>query len=109
MGVFFKSESLRSAITPALTTALTKDPKTVANPDQEAAEKAEQIAARVAGTFSWVRLLVALALLTLLFLGAVKTGRDPALQQLYTVLLHGLEVGLGGVLGLLVGESTARG
>jgi type VI protein secretion system component VasF len=108
MGVFFRTQSLRDAITPALATALATDPKTIQDASQAAAQQASQVAQRVAGTFSWLRLVIALALLVLLFCGAVYTGRDAALQQLYTVLLHGLELGLGGVLGLLVGEAAAR-
>jgi hypothetical protein len=109
MGVFFRTQSLRDAIKPALATALATEPKTIKDLEQAAAQKASEVAQRVAGKFSWERLVIALALLALLFGGALYTGRDPALQELYTVLVHALEVGLGGVLGLLVGEATTNG
>lgn len=109
MAIFFKSESLRAAVTPALVTALTTDPKSIQNPNQVASEQANQVVQRVGGTFSWPRLTLAIGLLALIFVGAVYTGRDPALSQLYAVVVHGFEVGLGGVLGLLVGEAGARG
>jgi hypothetical protein len=109
MSVFFKAESLRSVVAPALAAALATDPKGVADLQQAVAQQASQIVTRVTGTFSWLRLAVALALLALLFLGALYTGRDTALQAVYNVLVHGLELGIGGVLALLVGEAATRG
>src|SRR5712691_3808235 len=109
MGLFFKTESLRDAIAPVLANAFTTDPKNVVDPQQTAAQQAHQIAGQVKGTFSWARLALAILLLVLLFVGAIYTGRDPALKDLYTVLVHGFEVGLGGVPGLVVGEAAARG
>src|SRR6266446_898979 len=103
MGVFFKAEPLRDAIAQAIANALATDPNNVQDPNQTAAQQANQIAAQVKGTFSWPRLVLALVLLALLFIGAVYTGGDADLKNLYDVLVHGLEFGLGGVLGLLVG------
>jgi type VI protein secretion system component VasF len=108
MGIFFKAEPLHSAIAPVLKKALETDPKTVPDLNQAVEQQTNQIAAQARGTFSWLRFLIAVAILALLFFGTVHTGRDPALKDLYMVLVHGLEVGLGGVFVILVGEAAAQ-
>jgi hypothetical protein len=110
MGVFFrKSESLEPVVLEEFSLAIASDPNVVSNVRQAAAEHAKVVIQRVQGEFSWGRMLFAVALLALVFAGAVYTARDAALAQLYSVLVHGFEILLGGVAGLLLGEAVAKG
>ena len=58
---------------------------------------------------SWVRVVVAAVLLVILMAAAIYTAYDPKLGALHTSLVHGFEVLLGGVIGLVLGERVARG
>ena len=109
MSIFFKSESLEPIVLEKLSTAFAADPKSVSTSGQVAAQLATEVVQRARGSFSWGRLAFAVCLVALLFAAAVYTGRDPALTQLYSALLHGFEVILGAVTGLLIGEAVAKG
>lgn len=58
--------------------------------------------------FSWARLVVAIVLLGGVLAAAIFTAGKEDLDALNTVLVHGFELTLGLVLGLLGGEAASR-
>lgn len=108
MAIFYESKPITVAAEPALEDALTTDPATISQPSVTAANKANEIARSVKGKFSWKRLVGAIVLLGALLVPAIYTAHDEALVDLYKVLLHSFELVLGGVIALLLGESTSR-
>jgi len=109
MGLFYRSLPLRDVLAPTIARALATDPKTVADPSQLAAQQAGQVAQSVGGVLVWPRLVAAVGFLVLVFAGAVYTGHDAKLQDLYGALVHLLQLGAGGVIGALAGEAASRG
>ena len=108
MGVFFKSQPVQAAITPALLTALETAPTTIPAMRAVAVEQAAEVGKKVRGEFSWGRLAVAFGIILVVFGMAVFAGRDERLADLYGVTVHATELGLGGVLGLLIGEVASK-
>ncbi|MFQ5599490.1 MAG: hypothetical protein ACE5G2_02920 [Candidatus Krumholzibacteriia bacterium] len=108
MGVFFKSEGLVATVRTALQDALSADPASISNLPQTAADMADEVKRQLRGQIAWVRLGLAVAILLGIFVAAVYTGRDPDLQGLHEVLLHALELFLGGLVGLIFGEAAGR-
>jgi hypothetical protein len=107
MAVFFRNRSLSQVITPVLADALKTDPKTIANVDETATRQATMVVERAASRVNWLTLLVAVIVLAGILAAAIFTAHDPALSNLNTVLVHGFELLLGGVIGMLVGERAA--
>lgn len=108
MGIFYKTAPLTPAVSEALREAFAKEPESVGDLHTAANQKAGAVAAQVAGQFSWGRLAAAGALLVILFVGAIYTGHDDKLQDLYKVLVHGFELLLGAILGIVTGETVAQ-
>lgn len=109
MGVFFRSEPLHPVVKEKLSMAFSQDPSAITSVEKVVEEETKKVVERTRGEFSWGRMIFAVGLLALVFIGAVYTGRDPGLKDLYTVLVHGFEIILGGVSGLLLGEAVAKG
>ena len=58
--------------------------------------------------FIWFRLLLAVILLAGIGAMIVYTAHDEKLAKFYEILLHAFEVLLGGLIGLLLGESQTK-
>jgi hypothetical protein len=108
MGLFFKGDRFKPAVSNALEKAIAAPPD-AANAARKASETAEAIQNQVAGTFAWGRFLIAVGVLVAIFCGCVYTAHDDKLQDLYKVMTHGFELLLGIILGLIGGEAAARG
>ena len=119
MGVFYSTPTPSAplaapVVTKVLMEALAAQPETI--PD------AQQVAARLAATltqvlpppapppksFQWARFLLALLLLALVFFAGIYCAQKDMLQKWSDVLLHTFEVLLGAVVGIVVGENTAK-
>jgi len=59
-------------------------------------------------SFSWARLIVAVVLLGGVLAAAILTAGNDDLDALNTALVHGFELVLGVVLGLITGETASR-
>lgn len=116
MSMFFKPQSMIPAASEVLKEALTTDPRTIDNLQQRAQEMAQQINNRVTGGgdgggnggFAWGNFLAAVIFLALILGAGIYTSQHAGLEAWSTVLLHTFEVALGGVVGIVIGERTAK-
>ena len=58
-------------------------------------------------TFSWPRAIVALVSLAIIFVAGAYCAHDDKLAAWSTAFLHSFEVLLGGLVGMIVGESSS--
>jgi hypothetical protein len=56
--------------------------------------------------FNWRRALLAAAFLVIIFIGGVYCAHDKALEAFSAALVHGFEILLGGLIGMIVGEAS---
>lgn len=110
MGFFFKSAFLKPVVSESLSKALATPPDSVNQPEQMVSEMADQVQQQVTGKFSWVRLVIALLFLVVLFAAGIYTARDPSsdVKEWSKTLLHSFELLLGAVVGLITGEAAAK-
>lgn len=109
MGVFFKTRPLRLALQKTLQEALSEERPRGVGLTELVKQKADELEGNVRGRVAWGRVITAVLITVLLVGGAVYTGQKPELSGLYAVLLHAVELYLGGVLGLITGEALSRG
>ena len=117
MGLFFESQSVDLDVFPTLAgsfhAALLTNLKETENSDlatQMANHMAAQLKSQVqvqTKKFRIWRFVGAVVFLALIFVAAVYCARDDKLQALSQVLVHGFEVLLGAVIGIVIGESSA--
>lgn len=108
MSIFFKSRTVAPAAGEVLKEALTIDPKTIGNIQQKAQEMAQQVNTQTTVSFAWNRFIAAIIFIVLLFVGGIYTSQHEKLEAWGTVLLHIFEITLGGVVGIIIGEKTAK-
>jgi hypothetical protein len=117
MGLFFESETVNLGPVPLLVAsfraALLTNPVDVGN-EAAITARATQIVTGLAPQvqvqtrkFRIWRFIGAVVFLALIFVAAVYCARDDKLQALSQVLVHGFEVLLGAVIGIVIGESSA--
>jgi len=69
---------------------------------------AAEIAGALKGEFSWVRFGVAMGFLVFLVALALYTGRTEEYGALYSKLVSAIEILIGGIIGIVLGESAGR-
>jgi hypothetical protein len=108
MSVFYQSKSIIPAASKVLEEALALDPKAITDRGQKAIEMANQVKDQVTRGFAWGHFGAAILFLVLLFFGGIYTAQHTGLEAWSTVLLHTFEVALGGVVGIVIGERSAK-
>ena len=110
MGVFFKTQPKTPMLKSAIEAALRLRPDTIPNFDYHATALAMQVEDQMPKPrFSWGRLGVAVGLLVLIGGFGIWSTTVPALDAWSKMLLHGFELILGAVAGLLGGEAASKG
>jgi hypothetical protein len=105
MGIFYtKPQRVLPVVTNAIEDALKVDPKTLANPGQEAAQRAQQVDQAVSPQVNWVRLTVAAVISLALLAGAIWTAYAN-LSDISKSLMSSFTAFSGIILGLLGGEA----
>ena len=119
MGIFFKAIPRAAAAgTAGVPVANPAKPRQTVewnggNPVTESEQNLQEVldqgaAAAGRSKFLWGRLICATCLLLAIVAGIIYTAHDKDLQQLNATLLHSFEVLLGGLIGLILGESQSK-
>jgi hypothetical protein len=110
MGVFYKTQTRTPALKSAIEAALRLRPDTIPNIDWHATAMAMQAEDQMPKPqFLWGRLGVAVGLLALIGGFGIWSSTVPALDAWSKMFLHGFELILGAVVGLLGAESASKG
>jgi hypothetical protein len=108
MGIFYKKVPIQEAAAPVVRQAL----REISLDGKQLEDKAEgmvaEIAQAAAGEFSWLRFGVGIGLFVLLVALALYTGRIEEYAALYSKLVSAIEILLGGIIGIVLGESAGR-
>jgi hypothetical protein len=108
MGVFFSSpHPVAPATQEALKSALMRDPKTIADPQTEAAAQAHTLAQTTAPQFNWRNFVGALVISAVL-LGLAIALDNGQHKEISKALMTSFQSFSGIVLGLLGGEKPAK-
>jgi hypothetical protein len=109
MAIFYKTQSLTSAVVPALHHALITNSANLAKPAHEVAlEMAKDVQAKATGTLAVGRVLAAFGLLAVIFLAGIWTEPHTNLQRWTNALYDAFKVGLPGLIGLIIGEGAGK-
>jgi len=108
MGIFYKKVPVREAAVPVVKQALRETSLDGKQLEDKAEEMAAEITKAAAGEFSWVRFGVGIGLFVLLVVLALYTGRIEEYASLYSKLVSAIEILLGGIIGIVLGESADR-
>ncbi len=109
MGVFFQTAVSNTVLKSALETALKVQPDMVKDFDQHASELAAQVEEQTQKReFSWVRLMIAIAMLAMLGGFGIWSATIPSLDAWSKMFLHSFEILFGAVTGLIGVESATK-
>jgi hypothetical protein len=108
MGLFFGEKSMETVMRSALYEMIAAEGAPNAALRESIKLKLQQAEDSPKGKIAWGRLFVSFIITLCIGAAAIFTGLKPELNGLYLVLLHVLELYLGGLLGLITGEAISQ-
>jgi hypothetical protein len=109
MSLFYKSEAITPTISSALAEALITNPQTVKGEEHKiAADKAKEVMTKVKGKLAVGRVISAFVLLAIICGAGIWSENYENLKRWTDVLFDAFKVGLPGLIGLLIGETTGK-
>jgi hypothetical protein len=104
MAIFFEKKPFIHEAKKMLADAYSKTPPADEIPGL-AEKDAKDLEKNTKGEFKGLKIILAFLLVVFIFIMAYFSGQNDKLPAMYNVLLHAGEVSLGGLIGILIGES----
>jgi hypothetical protein len=108
MGIFYERIPMHEAARSTVKKALSENPPDANTLEIKTEEGANEITKNAAGKFSWKRFGLGIGLFIFLFALTLYTGKIAAYADLYAKLVSAIEVLIGGIIGIVLGENASK-